>query len=356
MNSDSSTIKIINLVKIFSQNCCCYKRKIKAVNNINFVLEENEKFGLLGFNGSGKTTTFKLITKELLYDSGEIILFNKESKDFNSIKRNIGYCPQENALYDELTVKTMFKIYKKLTGINLNIEELCEKFGLTRNINTKCKNLSGGNKRKLCFALSMLNNPRILLLDEPSTGVDPESRRIMWKNILDLNLTHKYNMILSTHSMEEAEVLCDTVSWLKDGQFECIGNPEQLKIDYSTGYIFQLKFKNNKYDKNIKEDCDKLLKELKNKINGCDKLNDKIKNDCYVLNKLNFIVDYIKDKCSLIYINNILQENIIEFIIQINEEKQSILFSSILSLKSTFDFIDEISLNMQSLENILIHL
>ena len=356
MNSDSSTIKIINLVKIFSQNCCCCKRKIKAVNNINFVLEENEKFGLLGFNGSGKTTTFKLITKELLYDSGEIILFNKESKDFNSIKRNIGYCPQENALYDELTVKTMFKIYKKLTGINLNIEELCEKFGLTRNINTKCKNLSGGNKRKLCFALSMLNNPRILLLDEPSTGVDPESRRIMWKNILDLNLTHKYNMILSTHSMEEAEVLCDTVSWLKDGQFECIGNPEQLKIDYSTGYIFQLKFKNNKYDKNIKEDCDKLLKELKNKINGCDKLNDKIKNDCYVLNKLNFIVDYIKDKSSLIYINNILQENIIEFIIQMNEEKQSILFSSILSLKSTFDFIDEISLNMQSLESILIHL
>ena len=113
MNSDSSTIKIINLVKIFSLYCCCCKRKIKAVNNINFVLEENEKFGLLGFNGSGKTTTFKLITKELLYDSGEIILFNKESKDFNSIKRNIGYCPQENALYDELTVKRMFKIYQR---------------------------------------------------------------------------------------------------------------------------------------------------------------------------------------------------------------------------------------------------
>ena len=90
MNSDSSTIKIINLVKIFSQNCCCCKRKTKAVNNINFVLEENEKFGLLGFNGSGKTTIFKLITKELLYDSGEIILFNKESENFNSIKRNIG--------------------------------------------------------------------------------------------------------------------------------------------------------------------------------------------------------------------------------------------------------------------------
>ncbi len=139
----------------------------------------------------------------------------------------------------------MLKIYQRLTRISLNIEELCEKFGLTRNINTKCKDLSGGNKRKLCFAISMMNKLKILLLDEPSTGVDPESRRIIWKNILDLKLTHKYNMILSTHSMEEAEVLCDNFSWLKDGQFECIGNPEKLKIVFSTGYIFQLKFKKN---------------------------------------------------------------------------------------------------------------
>ena len=117
-----------------------------------------------------------------------------------------------------------------------------------------------------------------------------------------------------------------------------------------------MKLKKNLNNKNVNEDCNIILKELKNKINGTDKLNNKIKNDCYFLNKLNFIVDYIQDKCSLIYINNILQENIIEFIIQIDEEKQSILFPSILSLKSTFDFIDEISLNMQSLENILIHL
>ena len=127
INSYSSTTKIKNLEKVFSQNCCCCKKKIIAVNKINFALEENEKFGLLGFNGSGKTTIFKLITKELLYDSGEIILFNKESENFNSIKRNIGYCPQENIFYDELTVKRMLKIYQRLTGINLNIEELCEK-------------------------------------------------------------------------------------------------------------------------------------------------------------------------------------------------------------------------------------
>ena len=117
-----------------------------------------------------------------------------------------------------------------------------------------------------------------------------------------------------------------------------------------------MKLKKNLNNKNVNEDCNIILKELKNKINGTDKLNNKIKNDCYFLNKLNFIVDYIQDKCSLFFINNILQENIIEYIIKINEENQNKLFSSILSLKRKFDFIDEISLNMQSLENILIHL
>ncbi len=112
INSYSSTTKIKNLEKVFSQNCCCCKKKIKAVNKINFALEENEKFGLLGFNGSGKTTIFKLITKELLYDSGEIILFNKESENFNSIKRNIGYYPQENIFCDELTEKECLKFIK----------------------------------------------------------------------------------------------------------------------------------------------------------------------------------------------------------------------------------------------------
>ena len=85
--------------------------------------------------------------------------------------------------------------------------------------------------------------PKLLLLDEPSTGVDPESRRIMWKNILELNTTgNKFNMILTTHSMEEAEVLCDTVSWLKSGNFISIGNPEKLKIILSAGYKLNLKF------------------------------------------------------------------------------------------------------------------
>ena len=88
-----------------------------------------------------------------------------------------------------------------------------------------------------------MNYPKVLLLDEPSTGVDPESRRVMWKAINTLSKGgHQYNMILSTHSMEEAEILCDTVSWLKQGNFVCIGNPEKLKLQFSAGYNLHVKF------------------------------------------------------------------------------------------------------------------
>ena len=98
-----------------------------------------------------------------------------------------------------------------------------------------------------------MNYPKILLLDEPSTGVDPESRRIMWKNINELSLTgNEYNMILTTHSMEEAEILCDTVSWLKSGNFICIGNPEKLKLMYSAGYKLHIKFIDDKINEIIK--------------------------------------------------------------------------------------------------------
>ena len=96
----------------------------------------------------------------------------------------------------------------------ISVESICAKFGLSKYLDTYTVNLSGGNKRKLIFAIALMNKPRLLLLDEPSTGVDPESRRIMWRNINELSNTgHQYNMILTTHSMEEAEVLCDRVSW-----------------------------------------------------------------------------------------------------------------------------------------------
>jgi len=211
-------------------------------------LEANEKFGLLGFNGSGKSTTFKCITNELFYDSGEITLFGYNNKtSFSKLRTMIGYCPQENPLFDYLTVRELLSFYKSLKRSNISIEDTCNKFGIGKYIDKYCVDLSGGNKRKLTFAIALMNYPKILLLDEPSTGVDPQSRRIMWKNINELSSTgNEYNMILTTHSMEEAEILCDTVSWLRSGNFVCVGNPEKLKILSSSGYKLHIKFKDDK--------------------------------------------------------------------------------------------------------------
>lgn len=206
-------------------------------------MEKNEKFGLLGYNGSGKSTTFKAITREILLDEGFIEIFNyNNSDDFEILRKNIGYCPQNYALFDNLTVNETFAFYDKIkSGVlkkDNNNDELLRDFGLIQYKNTLSKNLSGGNQRKLNFAIALMNKPCLLLLDEPSTGVDPESRRILWKQINDIKRTNRmFNLILSTHSLEEAEILCDKIGWMKKGNFICIGNPEKLKYEFSEVYF-----------------------------------------------------------------------------------------------------------------------
>ena len=241
-NNKLLTTRIIGLRKTFFS--FCGRRNVRAINNLYLGLEPNEKFGLLGFNGSGKTTTFRAITNEILTDAGSITIFGNDNKrHFNYIRTIVGYCPQINPLFDFMKVKEIIRFYSNLKTCRESPEYICKKFGLSNYLNTYTVNLSGGNKRKLTFAIAMMNRPRLLLLDEPSTGVDPESRRIMWRNINELsNSGHKYNMILTTHSMEEAEVLCDTVSWLKAGNFIALGNPEELKMQYSGGYKLHIKF------------------------------------------------------------------------------------------------------------------
>ena len=340
----------------------CCKKNVRAVNNLYLGLNNNEKFGLLGFNGSGKTTTFKSITKEILFDSGSIYLFGHNNKtEFNKIRKSIGYCPQENPLFDYMKVREIIKFFLEIKGVHESVENVCAKFGLTKFLDTYCINLSGGNKRKLSFALSLVCKPRLLLLDEPSTGVDPESRRIMWKNILELTKNNaSFNMILTTHSMEEAEVLCDTVSWLKSGNFISIGNPEKLKIMYSAGYKLHIKFVQLAHEEItnvIEEDAfNKLLTIIK----GLDKFNGFItkQNNGFqpYLKELDKVIDSIKDKCSNISMNNIGDDFSFELNIDVIKQKQSELFAQILDMKNTNQLISEISISMESLENILTRL
>ena len=357
------TTKIVNLTKTYIS--CCGRRKVRAINSLYLGLEPNEKFGLLGFNGSGKTTTFKAITNEILYDTGSITLFGYDTKrQFEHIRTMVGYCPQINPLFDYMKVKELIKFYSELKTCNESVESVCNKFGLSKYLNTYTVNLSGGNKRKLTFAIALMNYPRLLLLDEPSTGVDPESRRIMWRNINELsNSGHKYNMILTTHSMEEAEILCDTVSWFKAGNFITVGNPEELKIQYSAGYKLHIKFDdffiNSNRDKDQISGSDAIGQTFNTSaslIEGIDRYSNYILANPNLepyLRQLNIVVQKIKEKTQKITVSLIGKDLSFELILQIIKERQSELFSDVLNMKNNDKAISEMSIAMQSLENIL---
>ena len=354
------TTKIVGLYKTFFP--CCGKN-VRVVNNLYLGLEPNEKFGLLGFNGSGKTTTFRAITNEILFERGKITLFGYDNQtQFDQIRPMIGYCPQENPLFDYMKVKEIIAFYLDLKHSTDTIESICNTFDLYQYLNTYCINLSGGNKRKLTFAIALMNKPNLLLLDEPSTGVDPESRRVMWKNINELsNSGHKYNMILTTHSIEEAEILCDRISWLRQGNFTCIGNPEQLKLKYSNGYKMHIKFVDTVINRN---DVSTLTRQM-------------VQNDYYTINSLvqdfnkysNYIMSNpivslyirvlisvaqeIKPNTSKLRLLQIEKDFSFEIEVGVLKEKQKTLFSQIFNLKNNNPKIAEISVNLESLGNIL---
>ena len=355
------TTRISGLVKTFYS--CCGRRNVRAINKLYLGLEPNEKFGLLGFNGSGKTTTFRAITNEILTDAGSVTLFGYNTKlHFERIRTMIGYCPQINPLFDFMKVKEIIKFYSELKTCNESVTSICQRFGLSKYLDTYTINLSGGNKRKLTFAIAMMNRPSLLLLDEPSTGVDPESRRIMWRNINELsNSGHKYNMILTTHSMEEAEVLCDTVSWFKAGNFITKGNPEELKIKYSAGYKLHIKFDDDAIKEGGGSDTsteiiDGSFERACSLIEGFHKCNNTINLRPQIKSYIKCLVgviEKIKDKTSRISFNYIGQDLSFELVISIINERKKDLFIEILNMKNKDKGIAEMSIAMQSLENIL---
>jgi len=361
------TVKIKELTKIYKSFC---RKSVTAVNNLYLALEPNQKFGLMGFNGSGKTTTFKSITDEILFERGKIHLFEIDTEtNFETIRKDIGYCPQAHALFDYLSVTETIRFYMKLKKVtdSISVDFFLSKFGLYKFKNTICNNLSGGNKRKLNFAIALMSHPRLILLDEPSTGVDAESRRIMWKNINDIpKYTECFNMILSTHSMEEAEILCDSIGWMKNGNFVCVGNPEKLKLQFSQGYHFNIKFLVEKTKTNIKTCALRINSKTDKKHDsllyiGFDP-NEYINNDNHYLaeytclfEKLHYVISVIRPLSDTIKIMPIDPDNIgaFQLIIKVDSNIQGNLFYNILKLKTIDSDIIEINLNMEPLENIL---
>ena len=161
----------------------------------------------------------------------------------------IGYCPQFDAFFETLTVRQHLEFYARIKGIREDfrddlIEKQIKDMDLTDYINVHAGRLSGGNKRKLQCAIALIGNPPIVLLDEPSTGVDPQAKRFMWTIISNIStLRKKSTVILTTHSMEEAEALCTKIGIMVDGQFKCFGSSQHIKDKYGMGFEIEAKIK-----------------------------------------------------------------------------------------------------------------
>lgn len=215
-------IKINNLTKK-------YKDKL-AVDNLNLEIKTGELFSLLGTNGAGKTTTIKMLSTLILPTSGEVEINNLDLvKDSSKIKEIINISPQETAVASNLTVLEnlyfMAGIYQ-IPNKEDKIKELIKLFKLEEVLKQKAKTLSGGYQRKLSIAISLINDPKILFLDEPTLGLDVISRHDLWK-VIEL-LKGKTTIILTTHYMEEAEVLSDRIGIMNKGKLIELGTYKEL--------------------------------------------------------------------------------------------------------------------------------
>ena len=206
-----------------------FKDKV-AVNNISLKIKEGELFALLGVNGAGKTTTIKMLSGLILPTSGDIIIESMDiKKDTLKIKEILNVSPQETAIAPNLTVKEnlefMAGVYQ-IKNKDDKINGLIKTFKLDEVLNKKVKTLSGGWQRKVSIAISLINDPKILFLDEPTLGLDVIARKELWKVIKGLK--GKITIILTTHYMEEAESLSDRIGIMSNGKLIDVGTSKEL--------------------------------------------------------------------------------------------------------------------------------
>eukprot|EP00457_Paulinella_chromatophora_P000735 gb/GEZN01000735.1/.p1 GENE.gb/GEZN01000735.1/~~gb/GEZN01000735.1/.p1 ORF type:complete len:1181 (-),score=199.45 gb/GEZN01000735.1/:231-3473(-) len=211
-----------------------------AVHDLSFGIPKGQCFGFLGINGAGKTTTLKMLTGDCLPSEGTAYLSGLDiMSQQTAIRRLLGYCPQFDALLPNLTARETLMLYARLKGLNESmlpnyIARMLTRLGLDEYADKPCKGYSGGNKRKLSVGMALIGNPSILFLDEPSTGMDPKSRRFMWELIA--STMQGRSVILTTHSMEECEALCARIGIMVGGRLRCLGSSQHLKSRYSDGY------------------------------------------------------------------------------------------------------------------------
>ncbi|MBR2833133.1 MAG: ATP-binding cassette domain-containing protein [Bacilli bacterium] len=211
-----------------------YYDDFKAIDNLSFEVKEGEIFGLLGVNGAGKTTTFRMIIGLLEPTSGKISL-NGKPIDY-SVTDKIGFLTEERSLLTKLTVSEQCQYYGILKGmkkeeINKKLDELLKKFGIENYKNKKIKELSKGNQQKIQFITAIINNPKLLILDEPFSGLDPFNVELFEKEINEM-ANRGSIIIFSSHRMEHVELFCKKLVILKDGKDVLSGNISDIKKSY----------------------------------------------------------------------------------------------------------------------------
>lgn len=230
----NNIIEIKNLKKTFGD--------IKAVNDISFDVKEGELFAFLGQNGAGKSTTISIICGKLQKDSGDVFVDSKNiDKDIESIKSAIGVVFQHSVLDSQLSVFSNLEHRAALYGIigqdfKEKLEMLSEILELKPLLKRPLGKLSGGQRRRIDIARALIHSPKILILDEPSTGLDPQTRKMIWEVIQKFRKDFGITVFLTTHYMEEAAI-CDNIIILDSGKIAAVGSPHELKKRYTGDFI-----------------------------------------------------------------------------------------------------------------------
>ena len=227
-----SIIKATNLAKHYPSPENSGK-SFAAVNNINLSINSGEIFGLLGPNGAGKTSTLEMLEGLSTIDNGEVLIDDINVRnDPYKVKKIIGVQLQSNEYFDRLNLSDLIILFANLYSVSIDPRALLAKVDLENKIHALPDDLSGGQKQRFSIACALVNNPKILFLDEPTTGLDPQAKRNLWNLVKELN-EEGMTIVLTTHNMEEAEYLCNRIAIMDKGSIIAQDTPQQLILDFA---------------------------------------------------------------------------------------------------------------------------
>lgn len=235
-DGDETVIRVDGLVKKYGA--------FTVVDHVRFEVRRGEVFGLLGPNGAGKTTTLEMIEGLRRPDSGTAVVAGYDTqKELKKVKQVIGVQLQSTSLFDLLKVKEIVRMYASFYPYSVPIQPLLQDMILEEKKNDRVKHLSGGQRQRLAIALALVNDPQVIFLDEPTTGLDPQARRTLWDIILKLKARNK-TIVLSTHYMDEAHALCDRICLMDRGKVIALDTPERLvrSLQSESAVEFRLPF------------------------------------------------------------------------------------------------------------------